>query len=49
MDRAAYNQGENALYPPHIKEEDAIPPLVARGPHAVAYMDNLGDECLGDR
>lgn len=41
MDRAAYNQGANALYPPHIEEEDAIPPLVARGPHAVAYKKDM--------
>jgi site-specific DNA-cytosine methylase len=37
IDRAAYNQGENAAYEPHIKEEDTMPALVARGPHAVAF------------
>lgn len=37
IDRAAYNQGANAMYEPHIKEEDTMPALVARGPHAVAF------------
>ena len=37
IDRAAYNQGENAAYEPHIKEEDTMPALVARGPHAVTF------------
>ena len=36
IDRAAYNQGENAQYEPYIAIDDAVPPLVARGPHAVA-------------
>ena len=35
IDRAAYNQGENALYDPKIETADASPSLVARGPHAV--------------
>jgi hypothetical protein len=34
IDRAAFNQGENAAYDPHIKEEETMPTLVARGPHA---------------
>lgn len=37
IDRAAYNQGENAAYPPHIEQTEAMDPLVARGPHAVAH------------
>lgn len=37
IDRAAYNQGENALYNPLIEERDVMPSLVARGPHAVAF------------
>lgn len=37
IDRAAYNQGENAQYEPYIERTETMPPLVARGPHAVAY------------
>ena len=39
MDRAAYNQGVNASYDPYIAIADIVPPLVARGPHAVAYEE----------
>jgi DNA (cytosine-5)-methyltransferase 1 len=35
IDRAAFNQGENAAYEPYISDEPVIPFLVARGPHAV--------------
>jgi len=35
LDRAAYNQGANALYVPLIEESHTTPTLVARGPHAV--------------
>jgi DNA-cytosine methyltransferase len=35
LDRAAFNQGENAWYGPVIEESTTVPPLVARGPHAV--------------
>ena len=35
IDRAAFNQGENAVYEPYISDEPVIPSLVARGPHAV--------------
>ena len=35
IDRAAFNQGENALYEPVIEESNTSPPIVARGPHAV--------------
>ena len=37
IDRAAYNQGENAQYPPHIEQTELMDSLVARGPHAVSY------------
>ena len=37
IDRAAYNQGENAAYPPHIEQTEVMDPLVARGPHVVAH------------
>ena len=37
IDRAAFNQGAGALYPPLIEQSETMPALVARGPHAVAY------------
>lgn len=37
IDRAAFNQGENAKYPPHIEQSDVMDTLVARGPHAVCH------------
>ena len=36
IDRAAFNQGENALYQAHISDDPISPSLVAQGPHAVA-------------
>lgn len=35
IDRAAYNQGINAAYEPHIKQEDHMATLISKGPHAV--------------
>ena len=35
IDRAAFNQGINAQYEPHIEQTDVMDSLVARGPHAV--------------
>jgi DNA-cytosine methyltransferase len=35
IDRAAFNQGENAQYEPHIGESEVMDTVVARGPHAV--------------
>jgi DNA (cytosine-5)-methyltransferase 1 len=35
IDRAAFNQGENALYEPLIEQSETMPTIVARGPHAV--------------
>ena len=35
IDRAAYNQGKNAQYPPHIEQTELMDSLVARGPHAI--------------
>jgi DNA (cytosine-5)-methyltransferase 1 len=35
LDRASFNQGENAKYEPVIEESTIMPSLVARGPHAV--------------
>jgi site-specific DNA-cytosine methylase len=35
IDRAAFNQGVNAQYEPHIEASETMDSLVARGPHAV--------------
>ena len=35
VDRAAFNQGANALYEPRIEEAEVMPTLVSKGPHAV--------------
>ena len=37
IDRAAFNQGENAQYEPIMRHDDAMPSMVARGPHAVSH------------
>ena len=39
IDRAAFNQGVNAKYDPLIKEQETMPTLVARGPHAIQQRD----------
>ena len=39
LDRAAFNQGVNATYPPHVERTEVMDPIVAKGPHAVAYED----------
>jgi DNA (cytosine-5)-methyltransferase 1 len=36
IDRAAFNQGYGALYPPRIEMSETMSALVAKGPHAVA-------------
>jgi len=36
IDRAAFNQGAAAQYPPRIEASETMSALVARGPHAVA-------------
>jgi DNA (cytosine-5)-methyltransferase 1 len=36
IDRAAFNQGENAQYEPRIETGETMSSLVAKGPHAVA-------------
>ena len=41
IDRAAFNQGENAQYVPHIGESEVMDSLVARGPHAVAIPNAM--------
>jgi DNA (cytosine-5)-methyltransferase 1 len=35
VDRAAFNQGQNALYDPKIEQDEVMPTLVSKGPHAV--------------
>lgn len=37
LDRAAYNQGENAKYDFEAKVGGVSPPVIARGPGAVCY------------
>lgn len=44
IDRAAYNQGKNAQFEPYIEKSQIMPPLVARGPHAVAYCEDCDGE-----
>lgn len=39
IDRAAFNQGQNAQYLPHIEQTDVMDTLVARGLHAVGYQN----------
>ena len=39
LDRAFYNQGENALYEPQYYVDGPVPPIVARGPSAVIYYE----------
>ena len=41
IDRAAFNQGVNAQYEPHIEQTEVSDTLVARGPHAVGVK--VGD------
>ena len=41
IDRAYFNQGQNALYDPQTYEDGTTPTLVARGPSAVAYGSGL--------
>ena len=39
LDRAFYNQGQNALYDPQFYTDGTVPTLVAKGPGAVAYEE----------
>lgn len=43
IDRAAFNQGENAKYDFTIAE-DIMPTIIARGPNAVCFQQNQRDE-----
>lgn len=42
IDRAAFNQGENAQFDPNINEDDISQTLVAKGPGAVCYAVGNG-------
>lgn len=44
LDRAAFNQGVNAQYEPHIQQEDQMVTLVAKGPHAVGQPIPIHDQ-----
>lgn len=37
IDRAAFNQGQNAQFKPHVEQTELMDTLVSRGPHAVGY------------
>lgn len=43
IDRAAFNQGQNAQYRPHIEHSQTMDSLVARGPHAVLFENHPND------
>ena len=43
IDRATFNQGENALYNPQINEDGTTSTLVAKGPSAVCY--SIDEKC----
>ncbi len=43
IDRAAFNQGENALYHPQINEDGTNSTLVSKGPSAVCY--SIDEKC----
>ena len=50
IDRAAFNQGQNAQYEPHIGESDVMDTIIAKGPHAVGLQMDVRrltpNECL---
>ena len=45
IDRAAFNQGENARFEPRIEAGETMSSLVAKGPHAVAQPISIDAEC----
>lgn len=46
IDRAAFNQGVAAKFPPHVEQTELMDTLVARGPHAVAYRQSLSTDAM---
>jgi len=49
LDRAAFNQGENAQYEPLIEQSETCPTLVSRGPHAVQVVSPTITTCKGSK
>jgi len=49
LDRAAFNQGENAQYEPLIEQTETCPTLVSRGPHAVQVVSPTITTCKGSK
>jgi DNA (cytosine-5)-methyltransferase 1 len=47
IDRAAFNQGENAQYEPRIETGETMSSLVAKGPHAVAQPIGINGNIAG--
>jgi DNA (cytosine-5)-methyltransferase 1 len=47
IDRAAFNQGANAQYEPHIEQTDVMDSPVARGPHAVGQPIAIQGTIIG--
>ena len=45
LDRAFYNQRQNAQYEPQFYDDGTVPTLVARGPAAVCHADTAGVDC----
>jgi len=47
IDRASFNQGQNAQYLANIAESEVMPSLIARGPHAVfpSKIPAVGTDC----
>jgi DNA (cytosine-5)-methyltransferase 1 len=46
LDRAAFNQGQNAQYEPFIEQTETCPTIVSRGPHAVQMPTPLDSMTL---
>jgi len=44
IDRAAFNQGANAQYEPHIEQTEVMDTLVSKGPHAVGHHSCAGHQ-----
>ena len=44
LDRASFNQGQNALYEPQFYEDGTNPTLVAKGPSAVCYKNTYQEK-----
>ena len=49
LDRAAFNQGENAKYEPLIEQTQTCPTIVSRGPHAVQIVSPTITTCKGSK